>query len=205
MRPDWEKVVRPVLDYALQRPEVNPDAVVLAGWSWGGFLAPRAAAFEDRIAALWADPGQWDQRDRLPLDDDQKAAFPDGADPDQFAPMESHLRSDESDPLMRWRLIQRGLWVHGVSTLFEYFAELSRYELSPVAADITCPALITSTEDDAIAIGAPKLHAAIGAKRKTLIAFTSAEGAGGHCEFEGRRKFHQRCFDWLDDALRSSA
>jgi alpha/beta hydrolase family protein len=65
IRPDWENVVRPVIDYALARPEVDPDRIVLAGWSFGGFLAPRAACFEDRMAALWADPGQWDQGDAV--------------------------------------------------------------------------------------------------------------------------------------------
>ena len=44
IRPDWENVVRPVIDYALTRPEIDPDKIVLAGWSFGGFLAPRAAA-----------------------------------------------------------------------------------------------------------------------------------------------------------------
>lgn len=54
--------------------------VVLAGSSFGRFLAPRAAAFEHRVAAHVADPGQWDQRDNLldtlPLSDADKAAFP---------------------------------------------------------------------------------------------------------------------------------
>ena len=80
IRPDWENVVTPVIDYALTRPEIDPDRIALVGWSFGGFLAPRAAAFEHRIAALIADPGQGDQRDQivplLPLDDAQKAAFP---------------------------------------------------------------------------------------------------------------------------------
>jgi dipeptidyl aminopeptidase/acylaminoacyl peptidase len=41
IRPDWENVVRPVVDYALTRPEIDPDKIALAGWSFGGFLAPR--------------------------------------------------------------------------------------------------------------------------------------------------------------------
>jgi hypothetical protein len=28
-----------------------------------------------------------------------------------------------------------------------------------------------------------------------------AEGAAGHCEGGARRLFHQRCYDWLDEAL----
>jgi alpha-beta hydrolase superfamily lysophospholipase len=203
MRPDWENVVRPVIDFALARPEVDPNRVVLAGWSFGGFLAPRAAAFEDRIAALWADPGQWDQRAavaRLPLSDEDKARFPD-VDPAKLQPMEDYLRGPDADPMLRWRLVQRGLWVHGKESLFDYFADMTRFELSPVAANIACPSLLTAAESDPIAAGAPRLLDAIGAERKELLRFTEAEGAAGHCEGAARRLFHQRCYDWLDDLL----
>jgi pimeloyl-ACP methyl ester carboxylesterase len=203
MRPDWENVVRPVIDFALERREVDPARIVLAGWSWGGFLAPRAAAFEDRIAALWADPGQWDQRDvmvaRLPLSDEEKARFPD-VDPGALKPMEDYLRSEEADPMLRWRMLKRGPWVHGQPGLFEYLADMTRYELSPVAANIRCPTLLTKAEEDWTA-GAPQLLEAVSAGRKTLIHFTVAEGAGGHTEASARRLFHQRCYDWLDEVI----
>lgn len=65
LRPDWENVVTPVIDYALTRKEIDQKKIILAGWSFGGFLAPRAAAYEHRIAALIADPGQWDAADSL--------------------------------------------------------------------------------------------------------------------------------------------
>src|SRR4028119_76788 len=57
MRPDWENVVAPVVDYALSRPEVDPERVALIGWSFGGYPAPRAALGGDRPAACIADPG----------------------------------------------------------------------------------------------------------------------------------------------------
>jgi cephalosporin-C deacetylase-like acetyl esterase len=50
-RYDWEKVVTPVMDYALSRKEMDPSRISLMGISMGGYLAARAAAFEDRIAA----------------------------------------------------------------------------------------------------------------------------------------------------------
>src|SRR5262249_61764771 len=51
-RPDWEKVVGPVLDYALTRTQqVDGARIALMGVSMGGLLAPRAAAFEKRRAA----------------------------------------------------------------------------------------------------------------------------------------------------------
>ncbi|HUZ27626.1 MAG TPA: alpha/beta fold hydrolase [Solirubrobacteraceae bacterium] len=205
MRPDWENVVRPVIDYALSQPDVDERRVVLAGWSWGGLLAPRATAFEDRIAALWADPGQWDQRDQvlpmLPLSDEEKARFPEGVDPNQLAGMEERLRSADADPMVRWRIIQRGLWVHGKDTLFDYLADVMRYELSSVAGNIKCPTLLTAAEGDPASAGAAKLFEAVAADRKALIRFTEAEGSGGHCEGTARRLFHQRCYDWLDETL----
>ncbi len=205
MRPDWERVVGPVLDLAVGLPVVDPDRIVLAGWSFGGFLAPRAAAFEaGRIAALWADPGQWDLREAmlpsLPLTEEERRRFPD-VDPAVMDPMEEFLRGPDAPAALRWRLIQRGLWVHGKETLYDYFAEMTRYELSPVAADITCPTLLTMAEGDPIAAGASRLIEAIGSSRKTLIAFGPEDGAAGHCEGEGRRLFHQRCYDWLDEVL----
>jgi alpha-beta hydrolase superfamily lysophospholipase len=209
MRPDWENVVRPVVDYALGRPEVDERRIVLAGWSFGGFLAPRAAGFEDRIAALWADPGQWDLRegvvDRLPLSEQEKASFPKGVDPDALDQMEQSLRSPDADPFLRWALVQRGMWVHGTPTLFDYFADASRYEVSPVAGNITCPTLVAMAETDPIAVRAPKLFEAIAARRKTLIRFSAAEGAGGHTEGAARHLFHQRCYDWLDETLAPKA
>ena len=56
-RPDWENVVTPVVDYALSRVEIDPQRIVLVGKSLGGLLAPRAAAFEHRLAACIAVDG----------------------------------------------------------------------------------------------------------------------------------------------------
>jgi dipeptidyl aminopeptidase/acylaminoacyl peptidase len=58
-RPDWEAVIGPVVDFALTRPEVDPDRIALMGISLGGYLAPRAASAEPRIAACIADPGEF--------------------------------------------------------------------------------------------------------------------------------------------------
>ena len=46
LRPDWENVVTPVIDYTLTRKEIDQKKIILAGWSFGGFLAARAAAYE---------------------------------------------------------------------------------------------------------------------------------------------------------------
>lgn len=63
-RPDWEHVVGPVVDHAQALPEVDPDRIALFGASMGGLLAPRAAAFDHRIAALIALDGSTPGRRR---------------------------------------------------------------------------------------------------------------------------------------------
>jgi dienelactone hydrolase len=47
-RPHWEKVVTPVVEFALRQPGVDPRRLVIYGASLGGELASRAAAFEHR-------------------------------------------------------------------------------------------------------------------------------------------------------------
>jgi hypothetical protein len=59
-RPDWEKVIGPVVGYALGRPEVDPERMALLGISQAGYWVPRAVAFDQRIAAVVADPGVFD-------------------------------------------------------------------------------------------------------------------------------------------------
>ena len=60
MRADWEKVVTPVVDYLLTRPDVDSARIALYGGSFGGYLAPRAVAFEHRLAACIADAALFD-------------------------------------------------------------------------------------------------------------------------------------------------
>lgn len=203
LRPNWETVVGPVIDHASQLPEVDPSRMVLVGWSFGGFLAPRAASSEHRLAALVADPGQWDQRDvlvsRLPLSDADKARFPD-VDPSSLNPMVEYFESDQADPLLKWRLMQRGLWVHGADTLFDYLAAAVEFELSSVVAGISCSTMVTAADGDPTAANAERLYEALNVP-KVLVRFTEAEGAGGHCETMARALYEQRVFDWLDETL----
>lgn len=127
LRPDWECVVKAAVDYLLTRPDVDPEHIILAGWGFGGFLAARAAAFEKRICALIADTGQWDQRPDLRI---------------------FHLPQDKADPILHWKVIQRGFWVHGVKSLYELACELERFEISSVDSQISCPTLRTASEGD---------------------------------------------------------
>jgi hypothetical protein len=197
-------VVRPVVDFALKRPEIDPKRLVLIGWSFGGCLAPRAASGEHRIAALVADPGEWDQRDlwvaALPISEEEKERYPD-LSPETLRSLEESLRGPDASPFLSWALLQRGLWVHGVDTLHDYFVSTMDYELSTVADRISCPRSSPSRRNF-IASFAPKLYEVLEVPEKKLVRFTGAEGAGDHTEASGRALYHQRVFDWLDEVLR---
>ena len=85
-RHDWEHVVTPVVDVALARRDVDPDRIALQGLSLGGYLAPRAAAFEHRLAACIANGGVFDfmgSRVPAPMTREQFQAMVENA-PDAF-------------------------------------------------------------------------------------------------------------------------
>jgi dipeptidyl aminopeptidase/acylaminoacyl peptidase len=51
IRPDYEAAVSSALDVLIQRKDIDPGRIGLAGVSLGGYYAPRAAAFELRVQA----------------------------------------------------------------------------------------------------------------------------------------------------------
>jgi alpha-beta hydrolase superfamily lysophospholipase len=200
MRPDWEHVVTPVVDYALSRPEVDPNRVALHGISLGGYTAPRAASGEQRLAAVIADPGLWSVFEAIParlaLPEEVKQQLP-NVDP---AVLEPFVQASLVNPVARWTLQQRAFMVHGVTTLLEYLRLAREYSLEAVVGQIRCPTLLTQAESDPLAANAGRIYDALRSP-KALIRFTNAEGAGEHCEASNRPLFDQRVYDWLDEVL----
>src|SRR5277367_78121 len=203
LRPDWESVITAVVDFALTIPQVDPNRIVLSGWSLGGYLAPRAASGEHRLAACVADPGQW-----AILDSIRATAIRMGLPPAAAADLgsidEGTLRLFEGAIMgnagQRWRVVQRGFWANGVSNLRDYFKETERFTMKGRAEMICCPTLITAAENDPLAIGAQTLFEALKCP-KALIKFAAAEGAGGHCEMMNRSLANRTVLDWLDETL----
>jgi pimeloyl-ACP methyl ester carboxylesterase len=201
-RPDWESVVTPAVDWAVAEPRVDADAIALMGISFGGYLAPRAASAEPRLAALIADPGQYALFDsiaaRLPAP--FARALREGGPGWMLRLLETMLDRRLRHPTQGWAL-RRGLWVHGVTTVVDYIELTRAYTLEGRVTNICCPTFVSHAEKDAIAAQAPKLFEALRCS-KTFAAFTAAEGAGAHCESGERTLFNQRAFDWLDKTLR---
>jgi dienelactone hydrolase len=197
-RHDWEAVITPVLDFAVALPGVDPDRIALLGMSMGGYLAPRAAAFEQRIAACIAYDGVHDMAAAMP------GAEAGGVDPDRWAAeLDTMLAGRREAPTsLRW-VLSNATWVFDVATGRELLDEIIKYDLTGVAERITCPTLVCEAENDQFFRGQPaQLYEALHCP-KTFLRFTDAEGAGEHCHEGALTLFHQRMFDWLDDTLRS--
>jgi dienelactone hydrolase len=195
-RPDYEVVLKAVVDYAVSRPEVDAERIALIGRSFGGLLAPRAATGEHRFAALIADPGQYDlgeiARSSMPKDVVAMVEADDLAVDEVFAGM-------LADPHRREYYGSR-MATFGANSMREFLRMLSGYTVRDRAGRISCPTLVTGNEADPIAAQARQLYDALECP-KEFVFFTEGEGAGGHCEGLGQSLFSQRSYDWLDDVL----
>ncbi|GAA1991458.1 alpha/beta hydrolase family protein [Amycolatopsis minnesotensis] len=203
-RPDWENVVGPVIDFALTLPEVDADRIGLLGLSMGGMLAPRAAAFEHRLAAVIALDGVYDVSsivtssatgDRAEFERRLRAA----SDPELDAEFD---RAMAASPVARWAMNQ-GMWAMGAGTPRAFGAALLDYRLGDgVAEKIQCPTLVCEAAEDLFFAGQPQQLYDHLTCPKTLLAFTEEEGAGAHCQSGAQRLAFARIYDWLDDTLR---
>jgi hypothetical protein len=199
-RPDWEAVVTPVVDWALARDDVDPERIALQGVSQGGYWVPRALAFEHRIAAGIADPGVVDVS-RAVLNHTSKS-------------MQKLLQNGEAEKFDKEiRLGERFSKMIRFTMKFRTFpyGTESGYEMCKAAMEmrideetarrIECPLLVTDPENEQFWPGEPAVLAARVGERATLMPFTAAEGADGHCEPKAPVLRAERIFDWLDETL----
>ncbi|TCO55223.1 alpha/beta hydrolase family protein [Actinocrispum wychmicini] len=196
-RPDWEAVITPVVDYAVRLPEVDEDRIALYGYSLGGLLVARAAAFEHRIAALILNDGLFDYHGTNVRAMPEFVArwIEDGRDEEALA-VAGLLTSFNTT--VRWAL-RNGVWTFGASSSADYIRKTKPYTLAGIAQQIACPTLVLDAENDIFFRGeAARVYEALTCP-KELVVGTEAEGAGEHCHMGAMLLTHQRVFDWLDE------
>ncbi|MFZ1039681.1 MAG: alpha/beta hydrolase family protein [Anaerolineales bacterium] len=195
-RPDWEKVVTPVVDYALTRVEINPKRIILIGKSLGGMLAPRAAAFEHRLAACIAVDGVFSflptqyaqiiKEAASSLSEEQLNAF--------FG------REMQMNSFARWSISQ-GMWTLQATSMLDLVQKMQQYTLDGIAGQITCPTLICDAEEDHAFAGQPRMLFDALRCPKTYLLFTAEDAAEKHCHAGATLLLNQRIFDWLNETL----
>jgi len=198
-RPDWDAVVTPAVDWLLARPDVDPSRIALMGMSFGGLLAPRAAATEHRLAALIAFDGIYSFADMVhhKVGPEVMRLIRDGADSKASTLVEHVMSSDtQVRSSFRW-----GMWAVGADSPAAVIRALDPYTIEGYAPLITCPTLVLDGEVDQPLLGQPsRLYEALRCP-KAYHLFSGAEGGGEHCQAGALSALHQVVFDWLDTAL----
>ena len=199
-RYDWEKVVTPVIDYALTRDrDIDPNKIALIGISMGGYLAARAAAFENRISACILYNGVYDGYDAFSSGFPQslRTAVENGNSNavntviDILSDIDANLRFN----------MKHGMWTTGTNSPFELIRGSKKYTVKGIAQKIKCPTLVLEAEKDDSFPGQPRMvYDALTCPKKYIL-FTSEEGAEEHCQSGAPAISNQRIFDWLDETL----
>ena len=151
-------MVTPVVDWVTTRPGVDQFHVALLGLSMGGLLAPRAAAFEHRLAACVAVDGIYELGatvlSHFPGSRaDVEVALRADRTPEVDAAMENLMGSD---PTVRWA-ITNGMYVMGVDSPRPIAAGYLDYTLAGgIAERIICPTLVCDGEADMFWAGQPR-------------------------------------------------
>jgi pimeloyl-ACP methyl ester carboxylesterase len=198
-RSDWERVVTPVVDFALELPGVEPEGVILMGLSLGGALAPRAAAFEKRIKICVANPGvlNWAEAmyghfegyGLLELLETSPQAF--------NAAAEAFTRAW---PTAGW-WFRDAAWKHGATSPADLMTKLEDFNNEAVVDRITCRVLVMDgTAEEFTAGQAKKLYDALNCPKDYLL-FTAEDTGLAHCQTGALSVASQRMFDWLDEHI----
>ncbi len=201
-------MVGPVLDFLTQHPGVDPARIALLGVSLGGYLAPRAAAYERRLAAVIALDGVFDAVSaltaHLPLPHDgvvRRAAAEHDGDLDQII-----ADARAQNPTLRWAC-DHGRYVTGTSTDRAFLAstpatpsttEASRR--SPAPSWYAKQPLTCSTPPPKSPIRASCTTTS--PHQKKILTFTEGRKVATLTATPGALRLAvARIFDWLDDTI----
>lgn len=195
-RADWEKVITPVVDFLLARPDVDPSRIALSGLSQGGYWVLRALAFEHRVAAGIVDPGVIDvatvMKSKWPPEMLQPAL--DGKEEEFNSMVEGMMQymSEEQRQEFKWRMRP-----YATDNYYVWVRSALDHQARDVIGQIECPMFVADPDDEQFWPGqSQEVYDGLTCP-KTIVRFTREEGANWHCEPKGRALYDSRMFDWL--------
>jgi len=196
-RHNWETVITPVVDFVLERNEIDAQKIALIGMSFGGYLVPRALAFEKRVGVGIVNGGIYDFHEVCmhgypeiePLLDDEHSCETLNAE---------IVKEMHTNPSIRWAFSQ-GMYTFAAATPVEWLRKTREYRLETVVSQISCPMLVVDSEHDTLTGGQSKqLYAALRSP-KSFLFFTEEEGAGEHCQVGASMLSQERLLNWLQE------
>lgn len=190
-RPDMNVPMKAVVDYVLNRPDVDAKRLAAYGYSGGGGFVPQAAMHDSRISAIAMNSGVMDAYSL-------------------FKTMPAVMASQKeinSWTTFHGNIVKAICWRWGVpmdkpSGLVE---ANKGFEFDP--AKISVPALIIVGEGEYQSAEVQRqqklIMAGLPNPQKKLVITPRNEGAANHCVMENRSLIGQVLFDWLDEVLKN--
>ncbi|WP_123054555.1 alpha/beta hydrolase [Clostridium sp. JN-1] len=200
-RHDYEKVITPIVDYLISREEVDKSSIIILGESLGGYLAPRAAAFEHRLKACIANSGIFDLLgDHIPKNLPRKKVFEEAENNMDKYNTELNKIMD-NDTNVRW-FILHGMYVFGAKSPIELILKCQHYFLKDISNKIQCPTLVTESEGDSTFSSnqAKSLYNSLICPKEFML-FTKEEGVNEHCQAGSKLIASERIFNWIEKML----
>lgn len=204
--PEWERPTKAVIDKYIEQYGPAPG-IVLVGMSMGGYLAPRAAAFDPRISGVVAFDVLFDVGEALRFQSRGASviAWLRRAGLESLADMLVELRMQTS-PLLRWG-IRNTQWVTGVRSLSEVPHAFDNYTLAGVADRIRSHVLILAGSEDHLV----PLHqvaqfrrSLVNAKSVEVAIYDGESGGKEHCQDGAITLWHGTFFDWMRSKFQPS-
>lgn len=199
---DWERVVTPLVDHLLSHKAdvVDQDRLALFGYSFGGYLAARAAAFEPRLSAVLLDGGIWSAYDAwISVLSSDAIAMLDSGDQKGFDAMVQSMRNaPNATSGLRWG-IDQGLWSFNTKSAYDWFKKAKDFTLEGVVDRINMPMWIADAQFEGFFSGQAKpVKDALG-ERATYHLFNGT--AGYHCQVGALQEMNREMFAWLNRTL----
>lgn len=183
-RYDWENVMTPVIDYAMnQFPEIDVERIGALGISFGGFLMPRACAFEKRIKVCVTNPGNINWGGHFADIFTKVLKIP--------APFR---------PKMIYDMMDDYAWKHGVSRE-EVIRELRKYDNTDIVDQVTCYMLVLDGIAEINKGEAEKFYHSLKNCKKEYKLFDENSTAQCHSQMGGYAVGAEYVCDWIKNHL----
>jgi len=193
-RPDWENVVTPVVNFAYKLLDINKNKIALMGISMGGYLAPRACAFEHRISFCIADEGVYDFAEGVYKKLPKEIIKYIDTNPKVFNQI--IYKTMQTNLFVKW-FFNHGMWAMNAKSPADFMKKIRTYSLKNIAKNIRCSTLIIGRKaNDNLKIDAKQLYNLIQAQKKYYV-FTEEQAAQAHTQAGAKTLSNQVILDWL--------
>jgi len=187
-RRDMNAPMKAVIDYALERPDVDSLSLAVYGYSTGGFIAPQAAMHNPQIKALV-----------------MSHCVADG-----YAEV-ANMPAMTPEAVNGWSSFKKGTyqglaWRFGLNTdnLAGLVAANEGFVFDPAGVTVPSLILVGNGEYQSKEVQRQTKICMDGLPNplKKLVITPAEEGASAHCILDNRSLMSQELFDWLDEILK---